>query len=821
MQIREIHIDGFGIFSNKQVTCLTSGLNVIYGENEAGKTTLTEFIRRMLFEVSKRGKGFNSYPPLYGGRHGGKLKCQSASGDTLLISRNLSGRDDITLSTPNEERRGQSALDTVLDHASTTIFQNIFAFTLDELQNFDSLKEDEIRNRIYGAELGLGTVSLKQVEDSVNKRADAIFSPRGKKTQSNILLQDIKTLEQNIRNIQNEAEEYDQLMRHLELCESQQTARQIQIDSLESLIRNLESLAGLYNTIDEEEAGLNKLKIEKDALSVNNDLLAHEAEVIFLQQSTQSIHSTLNDKVTVQRETTLLENKIQSDLQEIGVFWNEDKVKSFEFNRSKSDQIKSYLKAFEDLRQGVIRAEDQLANHQERKAEEQSKGSNIPLWLKFIAGCLSTLGLVGMAWSLVELNIPVLTASIISLLFGVFIFWKSMEGRKDFIRVDLLEKKLEEKLDQAQLSYNRKNLEWRTWLKEIEFDEKLEPLTAQEMANTLKEIQGNIFHKEELKARMQEMFKFEENINRRINKLKPSVPDQSLSDHIPSNIKIICELFDQSKINQQSKDQIEKQIQQQNFKLEKLKNQLQETNRSLEQIIEKAEAPDGEDGPSKNRIFENQNSLQEEINLASTQLKKLDTEKNLSHQTIGETRNKLRQLASNEELSIQQETLEIKKQNLKECAREWGQAKIALFMLDAAKSQYEKTRQPGVLKAAETIFSGITEEKYPRIVKPIGEDEILIESKIGDRKKITEMSRGTREQLYLSMRLGLIEEYESRSEPLPIIMDDVLVNFDDPRKIRVIEMLKHFAETRQIIVLTCHKASLQDYIKSGATQIEI
>ena len=83
------------------------------------------------------------------------------------------------------------------------------------------------------------------------------------------------------------------------------------------------------------------------------------------------------------------------------------------------------------------------------------------------------------------------------------------------------------------------------------------------------------------------------------------------------------------------------------------------------------------------------------------------------------------------------------------------------------------------------------------------------------------MSRGTREQLYLSMRLGLIEEYESRSEPLPIVMDDVLVNFDDPRKARVIEMLKQFAQSRQIIVLTCHKSSLQDFIKSGATRILI
>jgi uncharacterized protein YhaN len=181
MQIREIHINGFGIFSNKQVTGLTSGLNVIYGENEAGKTTLIEFIRKMFFGLPRKTKETNLYPPVNGGQHGGKLKCQSAAGETLFISRNLSGKDDITLSIPGRELGGASDLESLLDHASINIFQNIFAFTLDELQNLDSLQAEEIRNRIYGAELGLGTVSLKQVEDSVNKRAKDIFLPGGKK----------------------------------------------------------------------------------------------------------------------------------------------------------------------------------------------------------------------------------------------------------------------------------------------------------------------------------------------------------------------------------------------------------------------------------------------------------------------------------------------------------------------------------------------------------------------------------------------------------------------------------------------------------------
>lgn len=84
-----------------------------------------------------------------------------------------------------------------------------------------------------------------------------------------------------------------------------------------------------------------------------------------------------------------------------------------------------------------------------------------------------------------------------------------------------------------------------------------------------------------------------------------------------------------------------------------------------------------------------------------------------------------------------------------------------------------------------------------------------------------EMSRGTREQLYLAMRFGLIEEYESRAEPLPVIMDDVFVNFDDDRKPRVVEILSEFAKDRQVLLLTCHRHSLEWYEKFGARRIDV
>ena len=140
-------------------------------------------------------------------------------------------------------------------------------------------------------------------------------------------------------------------------------------------------------------------------------------------------------------------------------------------------------------------------------------------------------------------------------------------------------------------------------------------------------------------------------------------------------------------------------------------------------------------------------------------------------------------------------------------------------MLSRAKKQYEKERQPSVIRAAEKMFTHTTQGRYTRIFKPMESDDIFIVDESERAKGILEMSRGTREQLYLAMRFGLIEEYEVRSEPLPIIMDDVFVNFDDDRNDQMINHVQQFAKSRQVIVLTCHKRTLEAYSAKGASAI--
>ena len=66
------------------------------------------------------------------------------------------------------------------------------------------------------------------------------------------------------------------------------------------------------------------------------------------------------------------------------------------------------------------------------------------------------------------------------------------------------------------------------------------------------------------------------------------------------------------------------------------------------------------------------------------------------------------------------------------------------------------------------------------------------------------MSRGTREQLYLSLRFGLIREFGERTERLPVVVEEVLVNFDPKRAGRAARAFAELANTNQVLVFTCH-----------------
>jgi uncharacterized protein YhaN len=85
-------------------------------------------------------------------------------------------------------------------------------------------------------------------------------------------------------------------------------------------------------------------------------------------------------------------------------------------------------------------------------------------------------------------------------------------------------------------------------------------------------------------------------------------------------------------------------------------------------------------------------------------------------------------------------------------------------------------------------------------------------------KSIEQLSRGTKEQLLICLRLALIEEYEKNSEPLPLVLDDILVNSDPERIMAMTRLLEEFAGGRQVILFTCHPY-LSDYFSEKVNRL--
>jgi uncharacterized protein YhaN len=165
---------------------------------------------------------------------------------------------------------------------------------------------------------------------------------------------------------------------------------------------------------------------------------------------------------------------------------------------------------------------------------------------------------------------------------------------------------------------------------------------------------------------------------------------------------------------------------------------------------------------------------------------------------------RMKQLSSDEDASRQRGRREELVEALRVQAAEWSKLVVARALLVRARKKYEEERQPDVVRRAQTFFHGLTGGRYPKLHVTVGEQEISVVDETGVRKTPEQLSRGTYEQLYLALRFGLIQSMGEESERLPVIVDEVLVNFDPVRAQHAAAAFAELSHTNQVLVLTCH-----------------
>ncbi|WP_422927532.1 ATP-binding protein [Singulisphaera sp. PoT] len=141
---------------------------------------------------------------------------------------------------------------------------------------------------------------------------------------------------------------------------------------------------------------------------------------------------------------------------------------------------------------------------------------------------------------------------------------------------------------------------------------------------------------------------------------------------------------------------------------------------------------------------------------------------------------------------------------------EYAALHLARVALDRAKERYRARRQDSLLDRAGSFFKTLTDEAFAAldIDNDEGKDVLTAVRAPGHRTpsvRVGGLSDGTRDQLFLALRLAGIEQHLQSCEPVPLIIDDVLVTFDDYRARTTLQCLGELATKTQVLLFTHHR----------------
>ena len=145
-------------------------------------------------------------------------------------------------------------------------------------------------------------------------------------------------------------------------------------------------------------------------------------------------------------------------------------------------------------------------------------------------------------------------------------------------------------------------------------------------------------------------------------------------------------------------------------------------------------------------------------------------------------------------------------------------------IVQEAERSIREEHQPAVLREASTILGQLTGGRYDRIVLTgrDGRDFRVRGPAAGDSLPVAApLSTGTREQVYLALRLAILDQLDRSGERLPLFLDEVLVNWDPRRRKAGLELLARRSRDRQCFFFTCHP-DVADHLEAlGARRVRL
>jgi uncharacterized protein YhaN len=866
MRILGFHIDGFGVFHDQGTERLGPGLCLFEGANESGKSTLVEFFRFALFgPAGPRGR---EYPPLRGGRPGGRLRLETSAGRHWLLERSEAGllvhpaagpgfdgdatqpsealhqepahrqapglepsspepqdlSDTLPLPVQAEEDHAPGAgtsQPTWMGGLDRRTFERVFAIGLQDLQGLEVLTEEGLRGRLLAAGTGLGDVDLPAVLAALDRRQRSILLLRGKRPSLNFYLQQARDLDREIAELQELPARYEELLARRQMIRRELSEREEELTNTERRLRHLEVLrqarepwlrwkkAGEEIQRLEREAGEGELdqeavnQLEREVAELEQQYRSSRARLAHLRERWRTAGGEVHDEelqgdaepgsgAEVSESADPMEpSEAQLPGEAAHVALNPETLRR---RREALGTLRALMQRRQLLEAEARRLQDSLETLEQSQAGLRRQLSRsqaaAPLW------ALPLVLLLPLLLPFLEPSRGAWLAALGTALGCILIFVGSRRR-------------------QRQLSEEHRS----------DLEAELDQLDQ----NTLRTSQELLGVHSDLRPLSGEM-------NRCASRAGWEVPETEIDLE-----RLAGELDDQA-ATLEIRREVELRLGQERAGGEALEQQLEDRRSELEALLAAAGAGSPSDyrrRAEQRRRLTDLRRQQEDLRLGldallgegaagqrlevqlegsnPTALKDeeavLEDRRRVLRERLDGARQELGSLATEIEHLGQEERLgeallerQVLRRRIAGETRRWATAALARGLLEEARETYEERRQPRVLKRAADLLATMTDGRY-RLLPCAETGGVQLEDRRLGRKGEAAWSSALADQVYLALRLALAEELGQHQEPLPLILDDILVRCDPPRQQATARVLAQLATRRQLLFFTCHPDS--------------
>lgn len=700
--LEHIKMTSFGKFANVIIGPFGPGMNVVYGPNEAGKTTINELVKGVLFGWPAARGEVNPYRPENADRSGSLFFKNASSGDVAELKR-VKNSDELQPPSP------------LLTNIDRETYETMFSLTSDELLRLD--RHSDITARLLTAGSGTSSSPAHALE-TISARIKALTS---RSAQNPDAIGNLKTEQSRLKAlVQTKREEEDNLREQEHVLASLRPRREVMLKTQERLNSEIENLSQTAAQVS---------ALDKRITSLQQDL----------EQSRNSDDSSLSVEPIPDEDIIEL-----IDLTQAQEYRLRDSLDEFDVRKAKLEH--SVDKAREAA--NVSRAEYEF-HIEDEHIQQQYDRARKQRWVQLAFAIVIPFIMALIGVYIIELARRMVGASyfVVGAALILVAFVLAIVGIVISIRPTRAEGEWEDE---------RAKKEW----------------VMQQDQKTLEicEIQAREYAAEIEEALLQSGLGAAQGSTRRARRLLDRLREY----------RSARDLADQTK-------------QAQALRRSTLKNDVEQALRERKDLCVAAGFDEAATVDDINQLIE----------------RKAD-ERTKTAQTIGETERQIgeiserltaaRRTTSFDELKFQSETIETR---LRDDYRQLATLLIAQRSLEEAIAQWERKSQPEVYRCASRLLSQMTDGAWCT-VRMNAQGDIEVVDAIKTTRAPHLLSLGTRQQLYLSLRIALLMTAENVGKGLPIMCDDILVNFDDARRKQAVRALLELAKRRQVILFTCH-----------------